>query len=104
MVLAEEDGVIVEVDGSRIVVDYKKSGKRTYKLHKFERSNQDTCINQKPRVAAGEKVKAGDVLAEGPSTNTRWREPSARSAVATAASRCITRPTSHSRTTSGGAT
>jgi DNA-directed RNA polymerase subunit beta len=69
MVLAEEDGVIVEVDGSRIVVDYKKSGKRTYRLHKFERSNQDTCINQKPRVAAGEKVKAGDVLAEGPSTD-----------------------------------
>ncbi len=60
--------MIVEVDGSKIVIDYKKSGKRTYKLHKFERSNQDTCINQKPRVAAGEKVKAGDVLAEGPST------------------------------------
>ena len=69
MVLAEEDGVVVEVDGSRIVVDYKKSGKRTYRLHKFERSNQDTCINQRPRVDAGQKLKAGDVIAEGPSTD-----------------------------------
>jgi DNA-directed RNA polymerase subunit beta len=69
MVLAEEDGVVVEIDGSRIVVDYKKSGKRTYKLDKFERSNQDTCINQRPIVAAGQKIKAGDVLAEGPSTD-----------------------------------
>jgi DNA-directed RNA polymerase subunit beta len=69
MVLAEEDGVVLEVDGSRIVVEYKKSGKRTHKLHKFERSNQDTCINQKPRVAVDQKVKAGDVLAEGPSTD-----------------------------------
>ncbi|MGB3410287.1 MAG: DNA-directed RNA polymerase subunit beta [Microthrixaceae bacterium] len=69
MVLAEEDGVIVEVDGSHITVDYKKSGKRTYRLHKFERSNQDTCINQRPRVHAGDKIQAGDVLAEGPSTD-----------------------------------
>ncbi len=69
MIIAEEDGVVVEVDGSRIVVDYKKSGKRTYRLHKFERSNQDTCINQRPRVDAGQKLKAGDVIAEGPSTD-----------------------------------
>ena len=69
MILADEDGVVVEVDGHVIVVDYKKAGKRTYRLHKFERSNQDTCINQRPRVAAGQKVKAGDVLAEGPSTD-----------------------------------
>ena len=69
MILADEDGVVVEVDGSHIVVDYKKSGKRTYKLHKFERSNQDTCINQRPRVDEGQKLKAGDVLAEGPSTD-----------------------------------
>jgi DNA-directed RNA polymerase subunit beta len=69
MVLAAEDGTVVSVDGRQIVVDYKKSGKVTYRLHKFERSNQDTCINQKPRVHAGQKVKAGDVLAEGPSTD-----------------------------------
>jgi DNA-directed RNA polymerase subunit beta len=69
MILAAEDGVVVSVDGSRIVVDYKKSGKRTYKLNKFERSNQDTCINQRPRVADGQKLSAGDVIAEGPSTD-----------------------------------
>ncbi|MFZ4517169.1 MAG: DNA-directed RNA polymerase subunit beta [Microthrixaceae bacterium] len=69
MVLAAEDGTILEVDGHSIVVDYKKAGKVTHRLHKFERSNQDTCINQKPRVAEGQKVKAGDVLAEGPSTD-----------------------------------
>ncbi|HTO00736.1 MAG TPA: DNA-directed RNA polymerase subunit beta [Microthrixaceae bacterium] len=69
MVLADEAGVVVEVDGSHITVDYKKSGKRTYRLHKFERSNQDTCINQRPRVHAGDKIEAGDVLAEGPSTD-----------------------------------
>jgi len=68
MILAEEDGTVLEVDGHVIVVEYKKAGKVTYRLHKFERSNQDTCINQRPSVAEGQKVKAGDVLAEGPST------------------------------------
>jgi len=69
MILATEDGSVVEVDGGQIVVDYKKSGKVTYRLHKFERSNQDTCINQRPAVTEGQKVAAGDVLAEGPSTD-----------------------------------
>ena len=69
MILATEDGTVVEVDGHVIVVDYKKAGKVTYRLHKFERSNQDTCINQRPSVVEGQKVKAGDVLAEGPSTD-----------------------------------
>jgi DNA-directed RNA polymerase subunit beta len=69
MVLATEDGTVLEVDGSAIVVEYKKAGRTTHRLLKFERSNQDTCINQRPRVAEGQKVKAGDVLAEGPSTD-----------------------------------
>ena len=69
MILATEDGTVVDVDGSQIVVDYKKAGRVTYRLHKFERSNQDTCINQRPAVAEGQKVSAGDVLAEGPSTD-----------------------------------
>jgi DNA-directed RNA polymerase subunit beta len=69
MILATEDGTVVDVDGSQIVVDYKKAGRVTYRLHKFERSNQDTCINQRPAVAEGQKVAAGDVLAEGPSTD-----------------------------------
>ena len=69
MVLASDDGTVVEVDGSRIVVDYKKAGKVTHRLHKFERSNQDTCINQRPAVTEGQRVSRGDVLAEGPSTD-----------------------------------
>ncbi|MBS1839041.1 MAG: DNA-directed RNA polymerase subunit beta [Actinobacteria bacterium] len=69
MVLAAEDGSIVEADGSRIVVEYKKAGRVTHRLHKFERSNQDTCINQRPVVVEGQRVAKGDVLAEGPSTD-----------------------------------
>ena len=69
MILAAEDGAVIEVDGSQIVVEYKKAGRVTHRLHKFERSNQDTCINQRPAVSEGQKVAAGDVLAEGPSTD-----------------------------------
>ena len=69
MVLALEDGTVMEVDGTHIVVDYKKAGRQSHRLHKFERSNQNSCINHRPRVTVGDKVSAGDVLAEGPSTD-----------------------------------
>ncbi|MDH3705388.1 MAG: DNA-directed RNA polymerase subunit beta, partial [Acidimicrobiia bacterium] len=69
MVIAEDDGTVTEIDGRTISVDYKKLGSRTYKLLKFERSNQDTCINQKPRVAIGERIRKGQILADGPSTD-----------------------------------
>ena len=46
----------------------RRQGRKVYRLLKFERSNQDTCINQKPRVREGDKVKKGDILADGPST------------------------------------
>ena len=69
MILAKEDGTVVSVDGRSIVVEYRKAGRVNYRLHKFERSNQDTCINQKPRVVEGQKLRAGDVVAEGPSTD-----------------------------------
>ncbi len=69
MVLAEDDGVVAEVDGRLITVEYKSQGRVTYRLLKFERSNQDTSINQKVRVAVGQKVKKDDVLADGPSTD-----------------------------------
>jgi DNA-directed RNA polymerase subunit beta len=69
MVIAIEDGTVTEVDGTHITVDYKKSGKQVYRLLKFERSNQDTCINQKPLIAEGDKFKAGQILADGPSTD-----------------------------------
>jgi len=69
MLAAEDDGVVVELDADHIVIDYKKLGTKAIKFHKFERSNQDTCITQKPRVREGDKVKKGDVLADGPSTD-----------------------------------
>ncbi len=67
--VAEEDGTVLEADGKTLTVEYKKMGRKVYRLLKFARSNQDTCINQKPRVAAGDKFKAGDLLADGPSTD-----------------------------------
>ena len=70
MILAEDDGVVTDVDGRLITVQYDKLGKKVYKLLKFERSNQDTCINQKPRVSEGDRVVKGDILADGPSTDT----------------------------------
>ncbi len=69
MVIASEDGTVVLVDGDRIVVDYAEAGRTEIKLRKFERSNQDTCISQKPLVRAGDTVSGGDVLADGPSTD-----------------------------------
>jgi len=69
MLLAEDDGTVVELDGDHMVIDYKKLGQQTVRLKKFARSNQDSCINQKVRVAQGDKVKKGDLLADGPSTD-----------------------------------
>jgi DNA-directed RNA polymerase subunit beta len=68
MIIAEDDGQITALDGTSITVDYKSNGRKVYRLLKFERSNQDTCINQKPRVREGDKVRKGDILADGPST------------------------------------
>ncbi len=69
MILAEDSGTVTEVDGTAITVEYNKLGKRIHRLLKFERSNQDTCINQQPRVEEGDRVRAGDLLADGPSTD-----------------------------------
>ena len=69
MVLAEDDGTVVELDGNHMVMDYKNLGLQTIRLKTFQRSNQDSCISQKPRVAEGDKVKAGQLLADGPSTD-----------------------------------
>ena len=66
-VLAEHDGVVEKVTGDDITIK-TKAGLDTYKLRKFKRTNGGTCINQKPIVVKGEKVKAGDVIADGPST------------------------------------
>ena len=69
MVIAKEDGTIDKVTANEIIVKNKKGEKKTYKLHKFKRTNGGTCINQRPIVVKGEKVKAGDVIADGPSTD-----------------------------------
>ena len=69
MVIAEDDGVVTELDGRTMTLEYKKLGKVVYRLLKFERSNQDTSINQKTRVEEGQAVKKGTILADGPSTD-----------------------------------
>ena len=68
-VLAEGDGLVTQVDANNITVRYDAGESKTYKLIKFARSNQGTCINQRPIVSAGERVSKGDVLADGPSTS-----------------------------------
>ena len=70
-IVAKNSGVVESVDASRIVVrvtDKKsKSASDVYNLVKYTRSNQNTCINQRPIVQIGDTIKAGDVLADGPS-------------------------------------
>lgn len=68
VVIAIEDGEVVSADASKIVVNYKKIGKRTYKLINFVRSNQGSSIHQRTLVSAGQKIKKGEVLADGMST------------------------------------
>ncbi|HMI98202.1 MAG TPA: DNA-directed RNA polymerase subunit beta [Gaiellaceae bacterium] len=68
VVLALEAGQVIDVDAEKIVVD-TKHGKDTYDLTKFMRSNQGTLIHQKPIVELGDRLKVGDVLADGSSTD-----------------------------------
>ncbi len=67
-VLAKEDGTVKSVGADEIIIKEKGGNMRSYKLIKFLRSNQSTCINQRPIVSCGEKVKKGDIIADGPST------------------------------------
>jgi len=72
---ARRTGVVDQVDATRIVVrateetDPSKSGVDIYNLRKFQRSNQNTCINQRPLVRMGDNVQAGEIIADGPSTD-----------------------------------
>ena len=68
LILAEDDGVIQKVTGDSITVKYNNGTTKTHKLNKFKRTNGGTCINQRPIVVAGEKVKKGDAIADGPAT------------------------------------
>ncbi|MHA6720842.1 DNA-directed RNA polymerase subunit beta [Sphingomonas sp. RS6] len=73
-IAAKRSGIVDQVDATRIViratgdVDASESGVDIYTLMKFQRSNQSTCINQRPLVKVGDVVQAGDVIADGPST------------------------------------
>ncbi|MDO4563387.1 MAG: DNA-directed RNA polymerase subunit beta [Clostridia bacterium] len=69
VVLAQESGVIDKVGANEIVIKTKNGERRNYHLLKFLRSNQGTCINQRPIVKKGDKVKKGDIIADGPSTD-----------------------------------
>ena len=74
-IAARRTGIVDQVDATRIVVrateetDHSRSGVDIYNLRKFQRSNQNTCINQRPLVKVGDRVKAGDIMADGPSTD-----------------------------------
>ena len=69
MVIAEEDGIVDTVEGNRIVIVNNEGKKHTYVLRKFKRTNGSTCINQRPIVKEGEKIKRGEIIADGPATD-----------------------------------
>ena len=72
--VARNDGVVVQVDANRVVIrnealgEDEASGVDIYTLTKFQKSNQNTCINQRPIVKIGDKIRTGDIIADGPST------------------------------------
>jgi DNA-directed RNA polymerase subunit beta len=74
-IAARRSGVVDQVDATRIVIrateetDASKSGVDIYRLQKFQRSNQNTCVNQRPLVTVGDRIEAGDIIADGPSTD-----------------------------------
>ncbi|WP_184722354.1 DNA-directed RNA polymerase subunit beta [Caulobacter sp.] len=74
VVIAKRTGVVEQIDGTRIVIrateetDAARSGVDIYRMSKFQRSNQSTCINQRPLVKVGDRISAGDIIADGPST------------------------------------
>ncbi|MDG1628981.1 DNA-directed RNA polymerase subunit beta, partial [Bacillus paranthracis] len=74
-IAARRGGIVDQVDATRIVIrateelDPSKSGVDIYRLQKFQRSNQSTCINQRPLVRVGDRIHKGDIIADGPSTD-----------------------------------
>jgi len=70
VVLAEEPGEVISVTGSKIVVKERKGGLHSYQLRKYQRSNQSTCIDQRPSVVKGQVVKRGDIIADSSSTES----------------------------------
>ena len=68
VVVAKHSGVVDRVDAARIVVKTDEGARDEYKLIKFKRSNQSNCMNQRPIVEKGQRVEAGEIIADGPST------------------------------------
>ncbi len=69
IVMAKESGIVKKVAADQIVIEEDNGQTRAYKLLKFARSNQGTCVNQRPIVNAGDRVERGQVIADGPSTD-----------------------------------
>ena len=69
VIVAKHDGVVENVTATEIVIRLNNGKKDVYRLLKYKRSNQGTCINQRPIVKRGDAIKAGDVIADGPSTD-----------------------------------
>ena len=69
VILAEDDGLVMAVSADSVKVRYDSGEIKDYKLIKFARSNQGTCINQRPIVAVGDRLNKGDVIADGPATS-----------------------------------
>jgi len=69
VVIAKNDGVVEKVSANEIIIKKDDNTRDIYRLQKYVRSNQGTCINQRPLVRKGERVKKGDVIADGPSTS-----------------------------------
>ncbi len=68
VIASKEDGIVERVTANEIVIRNNEGGRNIYKLTKFIRSNQGTCINQRPIVSQGQEVKVGQTIADGPST------------------------------------
>src|SRR5690606_11346932 len=69
IVMAKESGIVKKVAADQIVIEEDNGQTRAYKLLKFARSNQGTCVNQRPIVNAGDRVERRQVIADGPSTD-----------------------------------
>ncbi len=69
VVVARKDGEVLSATGDRILLEEDDGTQREYRLRKFMRSNQDTCINQRPSVVRGQRVKAGEIIADSSSTD-----------------------------------
>ena len=67
VIISDVSGIVTEADGRAVTVK-TSDGNKTFNLYKFKRSNQSTCMTQRPAVSVGDKVKPGTVLADGPAT------------------------------------